>query len=31
MNPLRVYEFNNTEWVFHKMLEEKKAYGHCFG
>lgn len=24
MNPLRVYEFNNTEWVFHKMLEEKK-------
>lgn len=24
MDPLRVYEFNNIEWVFHKMLEEKK-------
>ncbi|GIO23935.1 hemolysin family protein [Oceanobacillus sp. J11TS1] len=23
-DPLRVYEFNNIEWVFHKMLEEKK-------
>lgn len=24
MDPLRVYEFNNIEWVFHKMLEEKR-------